>query len=104
MSKPALPVVVGSGWLADAMRRTIEADPDRYRPQTWSTTPVGECPCCGQDVYRAETRETGFEPGFMSHAGKLHPTINGVAGCCCVPGAWGPKHSKRKKPKRRAQK
>lgn len=109
-NKPALPMVLGSGPLADEMRAMIAADPDRYRPSTWSTKPVGTCPCCNQKAFRCRTRFTNFEDGFSTHADVVHPSFNPetqepdprgtVAGCCCVPGQWGPKHREGLKPKR----
>lgn len=109
--KPALPFVLGSGALADEMRRMIEADPDRYRAETWSMDPVGKCPCCGQKVYSAKTRHTAFLRGFLTMAEPpvIHPSFDlegkrdpdgPLAGCCCKDGEWGPKHSEPKKPPR----
>lgn len=82
--------------MADAVRAEIERDPERYRPETWSTEPIGHCPCCDQDVYRCTTRHTGWTEGFATHANVVHPRLTArgklFAGCCCKPGQWGPKH------------
>jgi len=98
-----LPIVLGSGPLADAMRRQIEADPDAYRPETWSMSPAGICPCCEAKVFRCTTRHTGWEPGFATLNHRIHPAFNAetkqpdpagtIVGCCCVAPNWGPKHS-----------
>lgn len=95
-------VVLGSGPLADSVRETIAADPDRYRPETWSIDPVNRCPCCDEDVFRCTTRHTGWISGFATHAGVVHTTYNSkterpdpygdVFSCCCVPPNWGPMH------------
>lgn len=108
--KPALPMVLGTGPLADAMRAQIEADLDRYRPTTWSMKPVGTCPCCSKSVYKATTRYTSWKPGYSTMDNVIHPTFRfkdkepdpdgGLVGCCCKPGEWGPKHSKLPKAKR----
>lgn len=111
--KPMVPVVLGSGPLADEMRAMIAADPDSYRPTTWSMSPVGKCPCCSEKVYRCTTRHTGWKPGFATHADAVHPSFNdqgkpdpngGRVGCCCKEGAWGPKHAEQAKPKRKPKK
>lgn len=103
---PALPMILGRGPLADEMRAMMAADPDRYRPTTWSLEPVGHCPCCDEDVYRATTRHTGWRQGFSTHSDVLHPSFNAktkepdpegtIAGCCCKPGAWGPVHAEQR--------
>lgn len=101
--KPMVPVVLGSGPMADAMRAQIAADPDRYRPTSISMYPAGTCPCCGADVYRVRSRLTDFEEGYATGTevdALLHPTLKDGAGdrigpgCCCSEGAWGPKHAK----------
>lgn len=94
--------MLGGGRLAEQMREMIAADPDRYRPETWSMDPVGGCPCCGQDVYRCTTRHTEWREGFASHHNVVHPSFNAgthepdpggtVVGCCCVAPNWGPMH------------
>lgn len=79
MSKPALPMVLGTGPLADAARRMIAEDPDRYRPQSISMDPVGHCPCCDRDVYRVRSRVTAFEEGFatgLEDDAIVHPRLN----------------------------
>ena len=81
MSKPAPPLVIGSGPIADAMRAAIAADPDRYRPMSISIDPVGHCPCCGLDVYRVSSRATGFEEGFATGTEDdaiVHPRCNAL--------------------------
>lgn len=109
--------ILGSGPMADSMRAQVAADPDRFRPETWSMDPVGECPCCGRHIHRATTRETGFVEGFMSHAKVVHPRMNPetgepdpngtVPGCCCSGDNWGPKHDEpapKAKPRKRRSK
>jgi hypothetical protein len=100
--------VLGVGPLADEMRAMIAADPDRYRPEMWTMSPVGECPCCGQDVYRCTTRHTGWAPGFATQSNRVHPSFNPktkqpepggpLVGCCCVPPNWSPKHREQEPP------
>ena len=104
MTKPALPRILGSGPLADTMRAQVAADPDRFRPETWSIEPDGVCPCCGEEVFRCTTRHTGWAEGFATHANVVHPRMNpetgefakpdehAVSGCCCKAPNWGPKH------------
>jgi len=101
--KPALPRVLGSGPLADSMRATIAADPDRYRPETWGMDPVNTCPCCDQEIFRCTTRHTGWRSGFASLANVVHPSYNAetrepdpdgiLFSCCCVAPNWGPAHN-----------
>lgn len=108
--KPDLPIVLGSGPLADSMRAMIAEDPDRYRPETWSMT-GHKCPCCGQKVFRCTTRHTDWHPGFATLDNAVHPSFDAqtkqpalggtLAGCCCVAPNWGPKHQPKKKAKRR---
>lgn len=77
--KPPLPMVLGSGPLADAMRAQIAADPDRYRAMTSSIHPIGHCPCCGKDVFRVKSRATNFEEGFatgLDDDAIIHPRLN----------------------------
>lgn len=97
MSKPALPVILGRGSLADAMRAEIARDPDRYRAVTIGVVPVGVCPCCDQEVYSVTSRVTGWVPGYATGASETavaHPVVEGGAvGCCCVAPNWGPKHA-----------
>lgn len=82
-------IVIGSGWLADACRRQIAADPDRYRARSSSIKPIGKCPCCEQKVYRVTSKPTNWQPGYATgteddaalhqgfdDAGALQPT------CC----------------------
>lgn len=102
---PSLPVVLGSGPLADEARRLIAQDPDRYRPRTTSIDPVGHCRCCKHDVFRVRSPLTGFAEAFATSMGDdaiLHARLNDDgkldragtrAGCCCVPPNWGPEHS-----------
>jgi hypothetical protein len=109
--KPALPMIFGSGPMADAMRAEMAKDPDRYRPQSMDTHPLGRCPCCELDVYRVNGRITNFEEGFatgLEDDAIVHPRVGDKGkpaerglwlGCCCVPPKWGPKHTE--KPKRR---
>lgn len=119
--KPTVPMILGSGALADAMRRMVDSDPDRYRPVTISTRPVGRCPCCGEDIYRITSRHTNWVEAFAPasfassnperpQAGSVHPRFSKarqpdphgpIAGCCCVAPDWGPKHKEetKKKPK-----
>lgn len=114
MAKPATPVVLGSGPLADAMRAEIERDPDRYRPMTCSIDPVGVCPCCEKDVFSVSSRLTDFERGFATGIGDdavLHQqVVDGemVGTCCCVAPNFGPKHAEKEPdglaPKRRRRK
>lgn len=113
--KPQGWVVLGQGALADEVRATIAADPDRFRPETWSINPVGHCPCCDADVYRCTTRHTGWMEGFATHANVVHPQFNakgerdpkgGIAGCCCEAPNWSKEHDKQRRPakkKRRAR-
>lgn len=104
MAKPATPIILGSGPLADAMRAQVDADPDRYRPMTCSMHPVGVCPCCEQEVYSVRSRITAFEPGYatgISDDAVLHQQPTGVGGtleprCCCVAPNFGPKHRETK--------
>lgn len=77
--KPALPTVLGSGPLADAVRAQIASDPDRYRPMSISMRPVGHCPACGLDVYKVSSRLTNFEEAFATSTSDdaiLHPRCN----------------------------
>lgn len=109
--KPNLPMILGTGPLADAMRAQIAADPDRYRPTSWSMTSVGCCPCCKKNVYRATTRHTGWKPGYSTHDDVIHPSFNAktkepdpegaLVGCCCKPEKWGPQHCEKPKRKRK---
>lgn len=111
--KPMLPVVLGNGPLADAMRATLAEDPDRYRPETWSLDPVNRCPCCDRDVYRCTTRHTGWIEGFATLDGVVHTTYSAetkkpdphgtLFSCCCVAPNWGPKHDKQKQKRRRSR-
>lgn len=106
--------VFGTGPLADAVRAEIARDPDRYRPETWSTMPSGNCPCCDSDVFRCTTRHTGWTEGFATHDNVVHPRMDPatcqpsqtgtVAGCCCVAPNWGPKHEAPRKPSLRRRK
>ncbi len=98
---PAGWTVLGSGPLAEGVRAKIAADPDAYRPTSWSMKPVGHCPCCDKDVFHATTRHTGWVEGFSTHDHVVHPSVNAegypdpagtLPGCCCKPGAWGPLH------------
>ncbi len=97
-NKPALPIVLGRGRMADEVRAKIAAEPDRYRTETWGLTALGRCPCCEKDVYPATTRFTGWVPGAQTHAGTVHLTVDGApprvgnVRCCCVAPNWGPKH------------
>lgn len=91
MAKPATPIVLGSGQLAESVRAQIVADPDRYRPATYSIDPIGVCPCCEREVFRARSRYTNFENGFVTFLAEgevLHqqPGKDGVleARCCCA--------------------
>lgn len=105
--------VIGSGPLADEVRAEIARDPEAYLPETWSMKPVGRCPCCNERVYRCTTRHTGWQPGFATHSGKVHPAVDAsgnptpagaIAGCCCVAPNWGPKHgAKTRKSTRRSR-
>lgn len=99
--KPAGPIVLGSGRLADEVRAKIAADPDRYRPESWGMRAEGTCPCCGEEVFRCTTRHTGWRSGFATYRNVVHPNINAdgvpcptgtLVGCCCKQGAFGPKH------------
>lgn len=102
--------ILGSGPMADEMRAMLEADPDRFRPETWSINPVGACPCCGEEVFRCTTHHTNWEEGFATHSGKVHPRADlktgeidpkgTTAACCCVPPNWGPAHSQKSRPRK----
>lgn len=101
--RPAGPIVLGSGPLADSVRARLEADPDRYTPETWSIDPVGHCPCCDEDVFSCTTRHTGWSEGFATHTNLVHPRCNAqtakpdlngtLPGCCCVAPNFGPMHA-----------
>jgi hypothetical protein len=115
VNKPALPVILGSGPVADSMRATVAADPDRFRPETWSINPVNRCPCCKQLVYRCTTRHTNWISGFATHANVVHITYNSeteqpdpsgdIFSCCCVAPNWGPEHDSQldERPKKKAR-
>ncbi len=91
--RPGLPMILGTGWMADEMRATMAKDPDRYRPTTWGMTPVGTCTCC-----KFSTHDDVIHPSF--NAKTREPDSEGtIAGCCCKEGAWGPKHYEDEKPK-----
>lgn len=115
----------GQGGLSDAIRAELERDPDKYAPETWSIDPTGVCPCCGDEVFRATTRYTNWDEGFLSHAKKIHHKVNDDGeidpngqrvGCCCVAPNFAPTHdaarreqdrkakAKRKKPTKKARK
>lgn len=120
MAKPALPVVLGSGPLADSMRRMMAEDPDRYRPVTISMNYAFKCPCCKRKVYRVTSRWTNWEEGFSTgteESDLIHPRLNDQrrpdpngehAGCCCKAPNWGPLHAQeeaeaKRKPRRKAK-
>lgn len=113
MTAPKGWTVLGTGPLADAMRAEIARDPDAYRPETWSIEQFAHCPCCDEDIFRCTTRHTGWVEGFATHSNKVHPRVdpktgladpNGtVATCCCVPPNFGPAHTQKSRPKRRAR-
>lgn len=85
MSKPNLPIILGHGPLADEMRRMVEADPDRYRPTTYSMKPVAWCDCCKRRIHRVKNRYTNWEEGFapMEADDAVHPILSPEVGCCC---------------------
>ncbi len=103
MSRPALPVILGRGPIADAMRAQVARDPDRYLPVTISIVPSGVCPCCEQDVYCVTSKVTAWEPGYATGIETdaiLHPLVEGGVGCCCIAPNWGPKHGPKERAKR----
>ncbi len=110
MAKPALPIVLGTGPFADAVRAEIDRDPDCYRPMTCSINPVGQCPCCDRAIYQVKSKLTDFEYGYapgIEDDTVLHqqPGLDGTpeARCCYIAPNWSPKHKAKPKPKRKAK-
>ena len=86
MSKPALPMIFGSGPMADAVREQMAKDPDRYRPVTIGMHQVGVCPWCMGRVVSYSGRENNFEDGFAAFLGqgevRIHHAPDGVPLSC----------------------
>jgi hypothetical protein len=103
----------GDNPLADGIRAQLASDPDKYAPETWSIDPVGVCPCCGDEVFRATTRHTNWDEGFLSHALRVHHKVNeagvidptgGRVACCCVAPDFAPNHDAARREQDRREK